>query len=42
MSALLAEEADLGLMFDGDADRITFVDERGEIVPPDLVLILLA
>lgn len=29
-------------MFDGDADRITFVDERGEIVPPDLVLILLA
>ena len=34
--------ADLGISFDGDADRIGFVDERGEIIPMDLVTGLLA
>ncbi len=34
--------ASLGIAYDGDADRIGFVDERGEIVPMDLVTGLLA
>ncbi len=29
--------ADLGIAFDGDADRIGFVDETGAIIPMDLV-----
>jgi phosphomannomutase len=34
--------ADLGVAFDGDADRAIFVDERAEVVPCDLVTALLA
>ncbi len=34
--------ADLGVAFDGDADRCAFVDERGEVVPSDLMTALLA
>lgn len=34
--------ADLGIAFDGDGDRIGFVDEKGEILPMDLVTALLA
>lgn len=34
--------ADLGIAFDGDADRVGFVDEQGEIIPMDLVTGLLA
>ena len=30
--------ADLGVIFDGDADRVMFVDERGEFVRPDLMI----
>ncbi len=33
---------DLGLIFDGDADRVMCVDERGEFVQPDTLLPLLA
>lgn len=29
--------ADLGIAFDGDADRIGFVDEKGDVIPMDLV-----
>jgi len=36
------EKADFGLMFDGDADRIFLVDENGEMVRADVVLLLLA
>lgn len=35
-------KAGLGIMFDGDSDRVAFVDERGEIAPLDLVFVLLA
>jgi phosphomannomutase len=34
--------ADLGVAFDGDADRAFFVDERGEPVPPSAVTALVA
>ncbi|MBN1834203.1 MAG: phosphomannomutase/phosphoglucomutase [Spirochaetales bacterium] len=35
------EKADLGICFDGDADRVMFVDEQGAFVSPDLVTGLL-
>ena len=34
--------ADLGIAYDGDADRIGFVDETGDIIPMDLITALLA
>ncbi len=34
--------ADLGVAFDGDADRAIFVDEHAEVIPADLVTALLA
>lgn len=34
--------SDLGIAYDGDADRIGFVDEQGEIIPMDLVTGLVA
>jgi phosphomannomutase len=36
------EGADLGVAFDGDADRCFFVDDSGEFVPGDFVTALLA
>ena len=36
------EKADLGIAFDGDADRCFFVDDAGEFVPGDFVTALLA
>ncbi len=36
------KKADLGIFFDGDADRAIFVDEKSQIVPPDFLLALLA
>jgi phosphomannomutase len=35
-------KADLGVCFDGDADRLITVDEKGKTVPADLVTALLA
>jgi len=42
ISQTLEENADLGVAFDGDADRCFFVDDTGEFVPGDFVTALLA
>lgn len=36
------EKADIGVAFDGDGDRVAFVDEKGQIVPGDFVTALIA
>src|SRR2546423_5874340 len=38
----LEEGADLGVAFDGDADRCFFVDDKGEFVPGDFATALFA
>ncbi|HUZ38322.1 MAG TPA: phosphomannomutase/phosphoglucomutase [Streptosporangiaceae bacterium] len=40
--AVLDSGADLGLAFDGDADRCFVVDERAQIVPPSVLTALIA
>ncbi len=40
--AIKKQGADFGFMFDADADRIFLVNEMGQMVPADTVLILLA
>lgn len=41
-AAVLAHRADIGLAFDGDADRLGVVTDAGEIIWPDRVLMPLA
>ena len=36
------ERADLGVAFDGDGDRVAFVDEKGRVIAGDLVTALIA
>ena len=38
--AVLAHQADLGLAFDGDGDRVLAVDENGEIVDGDQIVLI--
>lgn len=43
LTALVARDRlDVGVIFDGDADRVMFVDERGRFVRPDLLTALIA
>ena len=43
IAALVREKKlDCGLIFDGDADRCMFVDERGEFVQPDYLIPIVA
>lgn len=43
LCALVTEKgADMGIAYDGDADRIGFVDEKGQVIPMDLVTGLVA
>ena len=39
---VVARGADVGVIFDGDADRVMFVDEKGAFVRPDLITAVLA
>ena len=39
-AAVVAHEADLGIAFDGDADRCFIIDERGEPVSPSAITAL--
>lgn len=40
--AVRKHKADMGICMDGDADRCMFVDEKGQIVPCDLMTALMA
>jgi phosphomannomutase len=40
--AVVSSGADIGLAFDGDADRCFVIDERGEIVSPSVLTALIA
>ena len=42
IAAVRQEEADLGLAFDGDADRVLAVDESGAVVDGDFIMAILA
>ena len=39
---VLRTGADVGVIYDGDADRVMFVDEKGQFVAPDLVIAMMA
>lgn len=38
---VLDNKCDLGIIYDGDADRVAFIDEKGVFVQPDFVIALL-
>jgi phosphomannomutase len=40
--AVLANKADLGICTDGDADRVMFINEKGEIIPATYITALVA
>jgi phosphomannomutase len=40
--AVKKHKSDIGIEFDGDADRCAFVDEKGEIISCDLIVALVA
>ncbi len=40
--AVITNKCDVGVIFDGDADRVMFVDEEGKFIQPDMMIALLA
>lgn len=41
-AAVKERQADIGVIYDGDADRVMFVDEKGEFISPDLMIAVMA
>lgn len=39
---VVEEKADLGLAPDGDGDRLMFIDEKGQLVPPSIITAIVA
>lgn len=39
--AVKRNNSDIGVIFDGDADRVMFIDEKGMFISPDLIIALL-
>lgn len=39
---VVEENADLGIAYDGDADRVGFVNEKGEVIPMDITTALIS
>jgi len=39
---VIEDKADLGVAFDGDGDRVAFIDEKGEFFSADLILALVS
>lgn len=39
---VLKNKSDIGVIFDGDADRVVFIDQNGRFVSPDLIIAILA
>lgn len=39
--AVKKNDSDLGVIFDGDADRVMFLDEKGSFISPDLMIAVL-
>lgn len=39
---VVKQKADLGIAYDGDADRVGFVDEKGQVVPMDFIIALIS
>ncbi len=40
-NAVIKNKSDLGIIFDGDADRVMFIDEKGNFISPDLMIAVL-
>lgn len=41
-ATVVKEKADFGIIMDGDTDRLFFIDEKGNFIPADITLLLLA
>ncbi|MDD3366337.1 MAG: phosphomannomutase/phosphoglucomutase [Sphaerochaetaceae bacterium] len=41
MAAVIANKSDIGIIFDGDADRVMFIDEKGRFIQPDYITALI-
>lgn len=39
---VLENKSDVGIIFDGDADRVMFIDELGRFIQPDMMIAILA
>lgn len=35
---VVEKKCDLGIIYDGDADRVVFTDEKGQFIPPDIIV----